>query len=156
MTIFFPPFYYRIRNRYEWSKFRSISKLDKKFDDTITDYYKSFIALCKKVCGLKLTEEEGKSAVNFWVDDILSSWRNRIVDFFPLRLENADFPVEMITEEKARRALERINLLSKIREVILPHPLLDERLKLCQISADVPDWWVPGKHDKDLLIGVAK
>lgn len=71
-------------------------------------------------------------------------------------LENADFPVEMITEEKARRALERINLLSKIREVILPHPLLDERLKLCQISADVPDWWVPGKHDKDLLIGVAK
>lgn len=62
----------------------------------------------------------------------------------------------MINEEKARRALERINLLNKIREVILPHPLLDERLKLCQISADVPDWWIAGKHDKDLLIGVAK
>lgn len=68
----------------------------------------------------------------------------------------ADFPIEMINEEKARRALERINLLNKIREVILPHPMLDERLKLCQISADVPDWWVPGKHDKDLLVGVAK
>lgn len=70
--------------------------------------------------------------------------------------ELADFPVDMINEEKARRALERINLLNKIREVILPHPLLDERLKLCQISADVPDWWIAGKHDKDLLIGVAK
>lgn len=71
-------------------------------------------------------------------------------------IENADFPVEMINEEKARRALERINLLNKIREVVLPHPLLDERLKLCQLSADVPEWWIPGKHDKDLLIGVAK
>lgn len=70
--------------------------------------------------------------------------------------ELADFPIDMINEEKARRALERINLLNKIREVILPHPLLDERLKLCQISADVPDWWIAGKHDKDLLIGVAK
>lgn len=59
-------------------------------------------------------------------------------------------------EDKARRALERINLLCKIREEALTHPQLDERLKLCQVSADVPDWWIPGKHDKDLLIGVAK
>lgn len=142
---------YRIRNRYEWGKFRSISKLDKKFDETITEYYKSFIALCKKVCGLKLSEEEGKQ--KFWSSVITSAYYLLTLWLF---LENADFPVEMITEEKARRALERINLLSKIREVILPHPLLDERLKLCQVSADVPDWWNPGKHDKDLLIGVAK
>ena len=47
-------------------------------------------------------------------------------------------------------------MLSKIREEILPHPRLEQRLKLCKTSADVPDWWVPGKHDKDLLIGVAK
>lgn len=70
--------------------------------------------------------------------------------------ESSDMPVEPLPEDKARRALERLKLLSKIREVILPHPLLDERLKLCQPSADIPDWWVPGKHDKDLLIGVAK
>lgn len=70
--------------------------------------------------------------------------------------ERIDIMIDGLNDEKARRALERINLLSKIREVILPHPSLDERLKLCQISADVPDWWIAGKHDKDLLIGVAK
>ncbi|PHT96462.1 hypothetical protein BC332_34612 [Capsicum chinense] len=74
----------------------------------------------------------------------------------PLYRQSSDMPVEPLPEDKARRALERLKLLSKIREVILPHPLLDERLKLCQPSADIPDWWVPGKHDKDLLIGVAK
>lgn len=52
---------FRIRNRYEWTKFKSISRLEKKYDDTMTEYYKGFIALCKKVCGLKLTEEEGKN-----------------------------------------------------------------------------------------------
>lgn len=50
---------FRVRNRYEWSKFRSISRLEKKFDETMTEYYRAFIALCKKVCGLKLTEEDG-------------------------------------------------------------------------------------------------
>lgn len=64
--------------------------------------------------------------------------------------------MEMINEERARRALDRINLIVKIREETLNHPSLDERLKGCQISADVPDWWQPGKHDKDLLIGVSK
>lgn len=73
-----------------------------------------------------------------------------------LCLEQCDFPMEMINEERARRALDRINLIVKIREETLNHPRLDERLKACQISADVPDWWQPGKHDKDLLIGVSK
>lgn len=45
--------------------------------------------MCKRVCGIKLTEEE----------------------------ELMDYPVETMPEERARRALERINLLSKIRQV---------------------------------------
>lgn len=64
--------------------------------------------------------------------------------------------MDPVSEERARRVLERISLLSKIREEILLHPRLDERLALCQPSADTPDWWIPGKHDKDLLIGVSK
>lgn len=64
--------------------------------------------------------------------------------------------VEPISEERASRCLQRVELLNKIREEILGHPELDERLKLCQPSMDLPDWWVCGKHDKDLLIGAAK
>lgn len=49
-----------------------------------------------------------------------------------------------------------MDLLSKIREEILSHPHLEERLSLCQPSGDTPDWWQPGKHDKELLLGAAK
>jgi hypothetical protein len=51
---------FRKRNCYDWTRFRAISRLDKKFDDTMTEYYKAFCAMCKRVCGLKLTEEEGE------------------------------------------------------------------------------------------------
>ena len=64
--------------------------------------------------------------------------------------------MEPLNEEKAKKTLEIIEMLSKIREEIITHPRLDQRLRLCKTSADVPDWWIPGKHDKDLLLGVAK
>ena len=44
--------------RYEWSKFRAISRLDKKFDETLTEYYRAFYAMCKRICGKKLTDDE--------------------------------------------------------------------------------------------------
>jgi chromodomain-helicase-DNA-binding protein 7 len=47
-------------------------------------------------------------------------------------------------------------MLQKIREQILWHPKLNERMKLCQPSPDMPDWWISGEHDKELLIGAAK
>ncbi|ODM96298.1 Chromodomain-helicase-DNA-binding protein 8, partial [Orchesella cincta] len=44
--------------KYDWNKFRAISRLDKKFDDTLTEYFRAFYAMCKRVCGKKLSEEE--------------------------------------------------------------------------------------------------
>lgn len=64
--------------------------------------------------------------------------------------------VEPITEERASRCLARVDLLNMIREQILWHPKLEERLKLCQSAPEMPDWWVCGEHDKDVLIGAAK
>jgi len=46
--------------KYEWEKFRNLSKLDKKFDETLTEYYKAFQSMCRRVCGKKLTEEDGE------------------------------------------------------------------------------------------------
>lgn len=68
----------------------------------------------------------------------------------------SDMSVESLSEERARKLLERLELLSKIREDVLHHPKLDDRLRLCRTSADMPEWWIPGRHDKDLLLGVAK
>uniref|UniRef100_A0A671N8Y6 Chromodomain-helicase-DNA-binding protein 7-like n=1 Tax=Sinocyclocheilus anshuiensis TaxID=1608454 RepID=A0A671N8Y6_9TELE len=53
-------------------------------------------------------------------------------------------------------SLFRIELLRRIREQVLPHPQLDERMSLCQLSPDLPAWWEPGRHDRDLLRGAAK
>lgn len=64
--------------------------------------------------------------------------------------------VEPISEERASRALSRIDLLNKIREEVLWHDQLTKRLTLCQFSPEIPLWWKPGEHDKDLLIGAAK
>ncbi|KAG8200736.1 hypothetical protein JTE90_022342 [Oedothorax gibbosus] len=116
------------KKEYNWARFRGIARLERKYDETLAEYYKCFYAMCKRVCGRELTEEEEQLAMN----------------------------VEPISEERASRCLQRVDLLNKIREEILGHPELDERLKLCQPSMDLPDWWVCGKHDKDLLIGAAK
>ncbi|KAL3243971.1 hypothetical protein MRX96_019550 [Rhipicephalus microplus] len=120
--------YRRQEQRFVWDGFRTVGRLERKRDDTLTEYFRAFRAMCRRVCGRKLGEED----------------------------ENLQYVVEPISEERATRCLQRIELLSKIREEILPHPELDERLKLCQPSMDLPDWWICGRHDKDLLIGAAK
>merc|ERR1739838_1118423 len=43
-----------------------------------------------------------------------------------------------------------------IRDEVLNHPDLDERMLACETACDLPEWWIPGKHDKDLLQGVAR
>jgi hypothetical protein len=118
----------RRTQQFDWNKFRTFSRLEKKVDDTLTEYFRAFYAMCKRVTGKRLTDEE----------------------------ENLNISVDPITEDRANRCLARIDLLSKIREEILPNPDLDAKLSLCQPSIDLPDWWVCGKHDKDLLIGAAK
>ena len=64
--------------------------------------------------------------------------------------------VEAITEERASRCIARIDLLSKIREEIIVHNKLRERIMLCKTSYDLPTWWINGFHDRELLIGAAK
>ena len=39
---------------------------------------------------------------------------------------------------------------------ILPHSDFDLLIELCEQSFEVPNWWLPATHDRDLLRGVAK
>uniref|UniRef100_A0A8C7CA96 Chromodomain helicase DNA binding protein 9 n=1 Tax=Oncorhynchus kisutch TaxID=8019 RepID=A0A8C7CA96_ONCKI len=64
--------------------------------------------------------------------------------------------IQPITEERASRTLYRVELLRQVREQVLRHPLLYERLPLCQLGSDLPVWWETGTHDRDLLIGATK
>ncbi|KAF5278962.1 hypothetical protein FQA39_LY05640 [Lamprigera yunnana] len=118
--------YFRKKKAYDWVKFKQLAKLDKKTDDEITDYYKHFVVMCKQQTGVKMEDH------------------------------SYDISIAHISEEKARSNLERLERLSRIREEIVTHSKLDDILKVCVTAADMPEWWMPGKHDKDLLLGVAK
>lgn len=111
----------------DWSRFKSLAKLDKKTDDNMSDYYKVFIAMCKRQAGVKLLDEE--KGLEGIIDDI--------------------------SEDHAKLVLDRLELLSKLRE-INKNSRLDDRLQLCNKNLDTPDWWEAGKHDKELIKAVLK
>ena len=114
--------------RYVWDKFRTLSRLETKFDGTLTDYLIGYVAMCKSVLGKKISERE-----QAMVDDLIA-----------------------VPEERAELVLDRIEMMNTIRDEVIPHPELGERLRLCDTALDLPDWWVPGRHDKDLLYGAAR
>ena len=58
-----------------------LGRLESKYDETLLDYYVAFIAMCKRVAGLELSEEEGKK----------SSLRLHLLVCSKL-LENVDIP----------------------------------------------------------------
>ncbi|GAA6096271.1 chromodomain-helicase-DNA-binding protein 9 isoform X2 [Tachysurus ichikawai] len=115
--------------RFDWTKFRAMARLHKKTDESLHKYLCAFTAMCRRVC--RLPPREGDA-----VDPSLS--------------------IQPITEERASRTLYRVELLRQIREQVLRHPQLFERLALCQAGSDLPVWWETGTHDRDLLIGAAK
>lgn len=52
-------YFSRVSKTYNWTKFKNVARLEKKYDDTLTEYFRSFYAMCKRLCGQPLTEEEG-------------------------------------------------------------------------------------------------
>ena len=112
--------------QFKWDRFRLVAKLDKKSDVSLTNYYIAFRAMCERTCRRTTIPDEDLPAVY----------------------------VEQISEDRASRTLFRIQLLDRIRRECLVHAHLEKRLKLCQNSPDLPVWWIPGKHDKELLMGM--
>uniref|UniRef100_A0A8C6IG92 Chromodomain-helicase-DNA-binding protein 7 n=1 Tax=Mus spicilegus TaxID=10103 RepID=A0A8C6IG92_MUSSI len=119
-----------VKQQFDWNQFRAFARLDKKSDESLGKYFSCFVAMCRRVCRMPAKPEDEPP-------DLASL-------------------IEPITEERASRTLYRIELLRKIREQVLHHPQLSDRLKLCQPSLDLPEWWECGRHDRDLLVGAAK
>uniref|UniRef100_A0A8C9YPJ6 Chromodomain helicase DNA binding protein 8 n=1 Tax=Sander lucioperca TaxID=283035 RepID=A0A8C9YPJ6_SANLU len=111
---------------FDWNRFRTFARLDKKTDESLSRYFRSFVAMCRRVCHLR-----------------------------PGRGEELSQTVAPITEERASRTLYRISLLRRLRERVLPHPLLEERLPLAPTSSELPAWWNIPEHDRQLMLGAA-
>ncbi|XP_068604555.1 chromodomain-helicase-DNA-binding protein 8 [Brachionichthys hirsutus] len=114
---------------FDWNRFRTFARLDKKTDESLSRYFRSFVAMCRRVCHLRPGRAED-----------------------PAELPQAVVP---ITEERASRTLYRISLLRRLRERVLPHPSLEEHLPLAPSSAELPGWWTLPDHDRQLMLGAA-
>lgn len=117
----------RAKNKYNWTRFRQLANLSKKSDERLSLYLQDFRQMCERVMRRK-----------------------------KIRRGLSGMRVEPVTEERAARCLQKIDLISAVREEILPHPRFDELLQLCEVSFEVPQWWLPREHDQSLLVGVAK
>ncbi|XP_070700523.1 chromodomain-helicase-DNA-binding protein 8 isoform X3 [Pempheris klunzingeri] len=114
---------------FDWNRFRTFARLDKKTDESLSRYFRSFVAMCRRVCHLR-----------------------------PGRSEDPPEPAQTvapITEERASRTLYRISLLRRLRERVLPHPSLEERLPLAPPSSELPAWWNIPEHDRQLMLAAA-
>uniref|UniRef100_A0A3B5LRG5 Chromodomain helicase DNA binding protein 8 n=1 Tax=Xiphophorus couchianus TaxID=32473 RepID=A0A3B5LRG5_9TELE len=111
---------------FDWTRFRTFARLDKKTDESLSRYFRSFVAMCRRVCHLP----QGRA-----LSDPLT--------------------VAPITEERASRTLYRISLLRRLRERVLPHPSLEERLLLAPRSSELPAWWSMPDHDQQLMLGAS-
>jgi len=43
-----------------WDTFRTLGRFEKKFDDTLSEYFKAFYHMCMKVCRRYGTDDEGR------------------------------------------------------------------------------------------------
>ncbi|KTF78871.1 hypothetical protein cypCar_00020442 [Cyprinus carpio] len=114
----------------DWNRFRSFARLDKKTDESLTRYFKCFMSMCRRVCHIRPAHGE----------------------------ESQDLSQSLapITEERATRTIYRVGLLCRLRERVLPHPSLEERLSLAPLSSDLPNWWSIPQHDHELLLAAAR
>ncbi|XP_076018245.1 chromodomain-helicase-DNA-binding protein 8 isoform X3 [Genypterus blacodes] len=113
---------------FNWTRFRTFARLDKKTDESLSRYFRSFVSMCRRVCHLRSGRED--------------------------QLE-ASQTVAPITEERASRTLYRIGLLRRLRERVLPHTSLEERLTLAPLSSELPTWWSMPDHDRQLMLGAS-
>lgn len=44
---------------FDWTRFRTFARLDKKTDESLSRYFRSFVAMCRRVCHLR-SGREGK------------------------------------------------------------------------------------------------
>ncbi|XP_075685077.1 chromodomain-helicase-DNA-binding protein 8 isoform X3 [Rhinoderma darwinii] len=115
---------------YDWLRFRSLARLDKKTDESLLKYFHGFVAMCRQVCRLPPAAGDEPPDPSLFI--------------------------EPISEERASRALFRLDLIRRVREQVLCHPLLPARLSLCRPDPELPEWWESGRHDKELLEGAAR
>ena len=73
-----------------WDRFKALARLEKKYDETLLEFYLAFMATCKKAANVDLNEDE----------------------------ESSSLSIEAIDESKAKKILARVELFKSMREEV--------------------------------------
>ena len=64
---------------------------------------------------------------------------------------------QALNDDKSVKLIQRIDLFNKCRQFVLKHLKFTKWLNKClPNNNDLPDWWISGKHDMDLIKAVSK
>ncbi|KAL1920993.1 uncharacterized protein VTP21DRAFT_11628 [Calcarisporiella thermophila] len=119
-------------NELKWDRFREISSLTRKDDESLTVYYAKMVEMCQEV-----VEHQERGLLP------------------PEKPFDERYDPDPMPGEKCLRLLKRVEMLRRVREQVLPHPEVDDLLDY-SIRTGLPRWWITGQHDKDFLVGLAK
>lgn len=50
---------------HDWTRFRTFARLDKKTDESLSRYFRSFVAMCRRVCHLRPSHDEGRYGLQY-------------------------------------------------------------------------------------------
>eukprot|EP00026_Physarum_polycephalum_P000102 Phypoly_transcript_00102.p1 GENE.Phypoly_transcript_00102~~Phypoly_transcript_00102.p1 ORF type:complete len:2164 (+),score=408.47 Phypoly_transcript_00102:294-6785(+) len=122
---------------YHWGVIKEKANLKRKTADLIERYYVDFLTQCRNMISNNTPKGDRRRG------------RGRPEDDESMSLRGDD-----ITFGQCKRVVQRIMMFSNLRTKVLPHEKLDKHLKRAGRFVSLPKWWVPGAHDKALLIGI--
>lgn len=47
----------------DWAHFKVLARLDSKYDQTVSDHFAAYMAMCKRVCHKSMAKEEGSANI---------------------------------------------------------------------------------------------
>ncbi|KAJ3360096.1 Chromodomain helicase DNA binding protein [Allomyces javanicus] len=119
----------------DWDQIKESAHLTHKPDEVLDEYYNHMVAQCKFLLDAELSRVTGQPCL-------------RPAD----KLDGDD----EYTLDKARKLFKRTEFLEHLRTHVLPSPHIDVLLAQAKRAVGLPDWWIPGTHDKALLQGISQ
>ncbi|KNC96991.1 uncharacterized protein SPPG_07808 [Spizellomyces punctatus DAOM BR117] len=129
----------------DWKRFKELSNL-RKSPEVLEDHFIKLMAICDDVirCTELAAMQNGTNGLSLGdAEEALEA---------SIREKDPD-----ITYDKAKKLLKRLDQMRILREQVLPHPQLDDRLAILKRHgrSGLPSWW-SSEYDKHFLLGIAK
>lgn len=141
----------------DWDKFRALSGL-KKSDEMLEEYYQKLIIMCNEV--ITRTESTMSRVQNDSVMEGEVAYSEQAAkELISAAKIIVDRDGETLTYEKAKKLFKRLDLMKRLRDVLLKYP--DFEAKVNSVSHPpsggiAPSWYKPDIHDIYFLRAVSK